>query len=303
MKRILPLLLLCLLCTACRSAAKLADTTAPDETAVTSVPAEQYVRTGGIGGSFPRTLRIDSPDELADYLAAADSPALRTAAEDYDSAFFADCTLLLILLEEPSGAIRHIVTDVDTADSGALTVTIDRSLPGDATDDMAYWHILLPLPRSFGGDEVNLVLNDHTVVSEEDVRCLPVGLVDTAEAQAFVIASTTELEGWSFAHGLTNSPAFRDALAAYDDEFFAQSNLAIITLPADSSMRRWRVDSVEWYWSVEEDHGGYNIRIAGLYPDGGEVTADLLPQTLLFPLPGGELAAEHLHLTLTHGTY
>ena len=300
MKRILSLLLICLLCTACRvSADKIEPSAPPTPTA----PAEQYIRAGGTGGSYPRTVRLDSADALADYLTAADSTALRTAANDYDSAFFTDFTLLLILLEEPSGSIRHTVTAVDAAESGALTVTIDRTLSGDATDDMAYWHICLLLPRGFGEGEVSLILNDHTIVIEDDVRCIPAGSIDLTAAQAFSIASTDELTGWCAAHGFKNSPTFRDALAEYDDEFFRFSNLAVILLPPDSSMRRWQVDSVEWYWSAEANHGGYNIRLAGLYPEGGEVTADLLPQTLLFPLPGGELADEHLHLTITHGSY
>ena len=300
MKRTLAILLLCLLFTACRIPS---DNTDPIESPLPTAPAEQYIRTGGTDGTYPRTVRIDSTNALADYLSSVDLTALRTATSDYDKAFFTDFTLLLILLEEPSGSIRHAVTAIDENANGDLAVTVDRTMPGDGTDDMAYWHILVPLPRGFGEGKISLILNDHTVVSEDSVRCIPVGSIDTSSAQAFVIASADELAGWCAAHGFKNSPAFRDALAEYDDEFFRASNLAVILLPPDSSMRRWRVDSVEWYWSDEEEHGGYDIRIAGLYPANGEVTADLLPQTLLFPLPSGALADAHLRLTITHGTY
>ncbi len=66
----------------------------------------------------------------------------------YDTAFFEKSSLIMILLEEPSGSYTHEVTDVIyDSETGCTDVKIERSVPGEATDDMAEWHIIVEIPK------------------------------------------------------------------------------------------------------------------------------------------------------------
>lgn len=82
----------------------------------------------------------------------------------YDSTFFTDHSLIMILLEEGSGSVRHEIDDI-TCEDGATTITIRRILPSDpATDDMAEWHVLVELPKDSpvleNPDAISVVLKD-----------------------------------------------------------------------------------------------------------------------------------------------
>lgn len=82
----------------------------------------------------------------------------------YDAVFFADHSLIVILLEEGSGSVRHEVADISCAD-GKTTITINRILPEESmTDDMAEWHVLVELPKDSpvleNPDAISVVLND-----------------------------------------------------------------------------------------------------------------------------------------------
>lgn len=68
------------------------------------------------------------------------------AADKYDEAFFKDKKLVMIILEEGSGSVRHKVTRVGN-EAGRLYVSVERIVPEMGTDDMAKWHIILELDR------------------------------------------------------------------------------------------------------------------------------------------------------------
>ena len=73
------------------------------------------------------------------------------AVAGYDEAFFADHALLLVLLEEGSGSVRHEVASVTREASGSaaeVTVEITRFVPEVGTDDMAEWHAVIEVPRT-----------------------------------------------------------------------------------------------------------------------------------------------------------
>lgn len=69
------------------------------------------------------------------------------ACDKYDDAYFETHNLLLIVLEEPSGSIRHQITDVRPSEGGVgWTVTVKRIRPSKfQTDDMAAWHLFLEI--------------------------------------------------------------------------------------------------------------------------------------------------------------
>ena len=140
----------------------------------------QYVRTNGRApdAEFPSSLIIRSRQELLDYYKNNkayyimdtpwdESPAFRDAIARYDDAYFAERELLIVLMEEPSGDIRHKVNRMwDVIIEGErvynISITSFKSMYGDS--DMAQWHILIELPEWFHtepGEEIPLVFKER----------------------------------------------------------------------------------------------------------------------------------------------
>lgn len=136
--------------------------------------AAQYVRTNGYrdGVSYPVVTLIDSAAVLRRYYEANralyDFSHKETVYSDttvgfvdaiagYDEAWFETHQLLLVLLEEGSGSVRHTVTKVTARP--AASINIDRLIPEVGTDDMAEWHILIETDRLFdAGKEIEVRL-------------------------------------------------------------------------------------------------------------------------------------------------
>lgn len=70
------------------------------------------------------------------------STPLLEAFNAYDDAYFEDHILLLVLLQNGSGSIRHKVTGVYQHKDG-LVVKINELTPEVLTWDMAWWHVLI----------------------------------------------------------------------------------------------------------------------------------------------------------------
>lgn len=66
------------------------------------------------------------------------------ACDKYDEAYFKENVLLLVLLEEGSGSIRHSVDSVQKTDD-KIRVNISRISPEIGTCDMAEWHVFVDL--------------------------------------------------------------------------------------------------------------------------------------------------------------
>jgi hypothetical protein len=79
------------------------------------------------------------------------------ACDKYTAGYFEDQILVMVLLEEGSGSIRHNVDNVKHGSDGKLYISIRRDVPEVGTDDMAEWHILIEPEK------------DITVASESDV--------------------------------------------------------------------------------------------------------------------------------------
>ncbi|MCL2004226.1 MAG: S-layer homology domain-containing protein [Oscillospiraceae bacterium] len=114
----------------------------------------QYIRTDGYtdGAVYPQVTVISSTDENAAIL-------FGDAAEHYTDEFFAGKYLVLVLLEEGSGSIRHRVDAVGL--DGEITVT--RLIPEVGTDDMAQWHIILELDIGFQPEGFSVKLAEEAV--------------------------------------------------------------------------------------------------------------------------------------------
>lgn len=144
----------------------------------------QYIRTDGYSGerSYPYHVVIDSREELAAYYEAnqelfdlerkekvyADTTiGFLDACDKYDDAYFEQQNLVLIILEEGSGSVRHEITDVrarydENGTSQGWNITIDRIVPEVGTDDMAQWHLLLEIQMGkVITDENDVWINDE----------------------------------------------------------------------------------------------------------------------------------------------
>ena len=135
-----------------------------EETASEGIPFEaQIIRTDGYhdGVSYPRVTLIDRAEELNRYcdenrdlydfrhkekVYSDTTIGFVDAIEGYDEAWFRDHQLILVLLEEGSGSVRHHVTEVKGGEKPAVTVS--RLVPEVGTDDMAEWHILIGVDRT-----------------------------------------------------------------------------------------------------------------------------------------------------------
>lgn len=76
---------------------------------------------------------------------------------EYTAEYFEEQILVMVLLEEGSGSIRHNIDNVKYGSDGKLYVSIRRDVPEAGTCDMAEWHILIEPEK------------DITVASESDV--------------------------------------------------------------------------------------------------------------------------------------
>lgn len=139
----------------------------------------QNIRTDGYSEerSYPYHVVINSKEALKAYYEAnkecfdlerreevySDSTiGFLDACDKYDDTYFERQNLVLIVLEEGSGSIRHEITDVrnrwdENGVSLGWDITINRIVPDIFTDDMAQWHLFLEVKM---GD---VIKSDHTV--------------------------------------------------------------------------------------------------------------------------------------------
>lgn len=120
----------------------------------------QYIRTNGYHEDveYPVIKIIRSVEELNAYYEAnkdkydlgrkdkvySDTTiGFLDACDKYDEAYFEKQVLIMVLLEEGSGSIRHNVDNVKLGTDGKLYISIRTISPEVGTADMAEWHILI----------------------------------------------------------------------------------------------------------------------------------------------------------------
>lgn len=169
----------------------------------------QYLRTNGYndGVRYPVVTVIHSVDELnAYYEANKDKYSLerRTgtvysdstigfldACDKYDDEYFEDKILLLVLLEEGSGSVRHNVERVATNDD-EIVIDITTIVPEVGTCDMAEWHILIePEAGVFAEDA-----DDITVFI--DGRDATEKITEVYYEKGYANIALTLKEGWEY---------------------------------------------------------------------------------------------------------
>ncbi len=170
----------------------------------------QYIRTDGYhdGAKYPQVTIIRSAEELNAYYEAnrglyslerRENPGsdftvgFLDACDKYDEAYFQSRILLLVLLEEGSGSVRHRVAGVTWGDEKheTLHVEIEAITPEAGTCDMAEWHIFIePEPGADVADESCVTVDRR---SAEETRS---GLAFCAADG--VSAALRIPEGWTF---------------------------------------------------------------------------------------------------------
>ncbi|TYQ15166.1 UNVERIFIED_CONTAM: dockerin type I repeat protein [Acetivibrio alkalicellulosi] len=101
--------------------------------------------TGGID-KYPDTRRIKSNAELADLLEGS-GKEVEGVLEKYTDEYLENNGLIFVALEEGSGSIRHELKTVIT-NRNTCIVNIERQIPLEGTTDIAYWVILVSVPRN-----------------------------------------------------------------------------------------------------------------------------------------------------------
>jgi len=140
--------------------------------------ASQYIRTNKHHSDLysPVIKIIRSVDELNSYyeqnkdlydltrhdkIYSDTTIGFQNACDKYDDNYFKDRILVLVVLQEGSGSIRHEVTNVKLTGDNRLLININENSPELLTCDMAAWHIFIE-PAS-GVDIIDETYVDLTV--------------------------------------------------------------------------------------------------------------------------------------------
>lgn len=146
----------------------------------------QYIRTDGYSDdrSYPYCVVIDSKEELEAYYDAnkeqfdferkevvySDTTiGFLDACDKYDAAYFERNNLILIILEEGSGSVRHEITDVraqrdENGTALGWNISVDSFAPEVVTDDMAQWHLFLEV-------QMGNIINDRDRIFINGIPC------------------------------------------------------------------------------------------------------------------------------------
>ena len=80
-------------------------------------------------------------------------------SQPHDESFLKYNVLVIILIQESSGSIRHELESV-TTDDDSVIFGIKRIIPEMGTTDMAQWHILISIPSvSYNDEDIKVIFN------------------------------------------------------------------------------------------------------------------------------------------------
>ena len=140
----------------------------------------QYVRTGDPEKDFdeyPYVIVIDSVEEFKKYREKYFSGNIGTwinkerGLTHFNEEYFKSRILIVVARYEPSGSIRHNVTNVCLKSEGYLDIKMEIIKPAVQTDDCAWWHILIePAEGVYVEDDsqVHVTYTDVKNYNEED---------------------------------------------------------------------------------------------------------------------------------------
>ena len=101
---------------------------------------------------------INSVEELNNYITEGNENRLSQNVEGYDSTFFEEKSLVLVLISEGSGSVSHKLKDIKI-NGDVVEVTIKRNVPEIGTCDMAETTIMFEVSKEEANTikDVNLI--------------------------------------------------------------------------------------------------------------------------------------------------
>lgn len=136
---------------------------------------------------YPAIHLITSVEELADFCASRYREyiafeGVNEQALNYDEAYFENKSLIILMLEEGSGSVRHNVVNVDMYANNVVNIELERIVPEIGTCDMAYWYIFV---------DVSCVLPEESYICYQQVNT---PIVDELPVEPVNQIATWELE-------------------------------------------------------------------------------------------------------------
>lgn len=81
----------------------------------------------------------------------------------YNEAWFENNVLLMVVVEEGSGSIRHSLGNVIKTANGDILINYERTIPELCTDDMACWHIMVGVAKEHYGELTQVYASGESV--------------------------------------------------------------------------------------------------------------------------------------------
>lgn len=112
---------------------------------------------------FPKITRITSVEGINKEVLNSeeiniDNQIIETILHKYNTAFFENNSLIQIILEEPSGSISHELETI-LSNNKVLTININRIIPEEGTDDMAWWLLLIEVKNEIANNADKIEYN------------------------------------------------------------------------------------------------------------------------------------------------
>lgn len=155
----------------------------------------QYIRAGSKNelSAYPAVKIIRSENEMSRYLKKEThmSEELVSACEKYNADYFKEQILIIVLLEEGSGSVRHEVENVGSDNTHAV-IQIKSIAPEVGTCDMAWWHILIEPEAGIqiaDEEDVTVFLGGRNATDNYTVASHSKGLANI---------SVTLMDGWEY---------------------------------------------------------------------------------------------------------
>lgn len=113
--------------------------------------------------AYPATHLLRSVEQLSAFCDQRDQDHIgfeqvQAYAQRFDDGFFEKKSLIVLMVQESSGSVRHTVTDVEMYANGTVNLVLERTVPEMGTCDMAYWYIFV---------EVDAVIAKSTWICHE----------------------------------------------------------------------------------------------------------------------------------------
>ncbi len=96
--------------------------------------------------------------------------SFETVSQRYNDNFFILKQLVVCMIEETSGSIRHDIETVNLVNDKDIVISINRNIPEICTDDMALWHIFVETDTTDTIDETEVIVDGKNLTYPTDIN-------------------------------------------------------------------------------------------------------------------------------------